>query len=291
MEFTLRHGSLEVILDFPGSLYKGPRFDWNGRVRQVLWEDHVFCSSEHYGSVNDGCGLCNEFDIEGPAGFAACPPGAWFTKIGVGELYKPDAGDYDFFRDYFIRPADFEVSCPGPYEIVFICTSGPATTYPYQYIKKVYLRQDELNIEFSIRNTGTQTIRTTEYCHNFISIDHHPLGPDYMLKFDNPVVRALPFVDDSVCTHMEENRITWKRAPESDFYFSNISPDQRLVSSWNLEHKTSNVGISEACSFLPVKCALWGRSHVVSPELFYALEVPAVGTAVWKRQYKFYQLE
>src|SRR5262249_17382080 len=61
---------------------------------------------------------------------------------------------------------------------------GPSG-WAYAYTKTLRLAADApvLTISRRLTNTGTKTIQTDHYGHNFLKIDDTPAGPDYTLEF------------------------------------------------------------------------------------------------------------
>ena len=66
--------------------------------------------------------------------------------------------------------------------------------FSYHYEKTMSLTKDkpELVLHHTLRNTGSRTIETEVYDHNFFMIDKHPIGPGLVVKF--------PFNLNGVCT-------------------------------------------------------------------------------------------
>jgi len=53
-----------------------------------------------------------------------------------------------------------------------------------------------------------------------------------------------------------------------------------------LVNEELELGISESVDFQPSKINLWGRAHVVSPEIFKSIKLQPGEIDCWQREYK-----
>jgi len=296
MALHIFNKNLYVVFEEPGRAYKGSRFDWNGQITQITLNDQcTFCTSE---SVNDdvgvsgGRGLFGEFGIDEPIGYDDCAQGDRFPKIGVGNLTKDTLNPYFFNRPYPVQPAKFMVKQSKANAISFICEPEVTNGYGYCYEKRFEVDGSSLLMTYNLRNTGTKVFNTNEYCHNFIAINHLPIDKLYRLIFSNPIrIDAITeIVNPNHVVLFHGAKVTWNDIPGSDFFFRELTGTQKPITGWSIEHTGIGVGISENVDFIPVRVNLWGRGHVISPELYYPISLIAGNSTHWHRQYTFYNL-
>jgi hypothetical protein len=295
MSISISNDQVVVLFDAPGSVYKGSRFDWNGQVVQITWNQFTFCSVESINHVVPdliGRGLFCEFGIDQPIGYEDCIPGDQFLKVGVGLLTKETKDPYFFYKPYRLQPAKFTMIQQSKEAITFICESELKNGYGYRYEKRFKLDGQSLLINYTLRNTGINTINTNEYCHNFISINHLPVDKQYRLLFSNAIQEhaIVEKVNPDGIVNLHKDRFTWKDTPRSDFFFSGLKGLHNPIVNWSIEHIGAGVGITERVDFIPLRCNLWGRGHVISPELFYAISLAPGEQTQWQRNYTVYNL-
>jgi hypothetical protein len=144
----LENETIRLEIQEPGEGYVGSRFDWTGKITQIVFrETHTFCTEEttdpeslHRG----GRGLFNELGIDAPVGYDDCPVGDVFLKPGVGRLTRVSDEPYDFLFPYPVEPGvtrwelsersvSFEFRCATPrgHSVVLLKTitlDGPGFT-------------------------------------------------------------------------------------------------------------------------------------------------------------------
>ncbi len=277
---------LEIEIAYPGTSYTGSRFDWTGFITKVVLDGkHTFCAPESPipGEGSGGFGFCNEFGIHTPVGYDEVKPGEKFHKLGTGLLTRPDESDYFFFDKYEVTPYPVTIEADSDH-VRFELEPVNCNGYAVQMIKEVSVAENAMIIKYSLKNVGSKPIQTEEYCHNFISIDNNPTGPEYVLKF--------PYSAESNETpdvlNVSGNEISWNKQPENDFYIvpGGFKPVENHT--WELLHKPSGVGVREISNFPIQKVAVWGKGHVISPEVFVAINIAPGQTQSWERVYEFF---
>ncbi|MCX8132077.1 MAG: hypothetical protein N3I35_18510 [Clostridia bacterium] len=279
---------LEVTVSKPGTFYKGSRFDWTGFITQVeLDKKYKFCVPESLkpGIGTGGAGLCNEFGISSAIGYDETKPGGKFPKLGVGLLTRKDDSPYSFAENYEIEPFPIKVNTGKDY-IEFV--SGPleANGYSAELRKLLRVCDNKLKIEYRLKNTGTKQIITHEYYHNFIGINGQLVGPDYSLKMSFDV--ELDDIPEGRILKADGNTITWKEQPESDFYNRPAGYQKGNPHIWELIHMPSGVGVKEYSCLPASLIALWGTTHVISPEVFIDINIAPGEVCEWSREYEFF---
>lgn len=282
----LDNGILKVEIDYPGNNYKGSRFDWTGFITAVTLDDkYSFCTSESLvaNQGSGGVGLCNEFGIHTPIGYNLAKPGEKFPKLGVGLLTRPDETDYFFFDKYQVSPFNVKVIEESD-SITFISEPLDCNGYAVKMTKKLSLKENVLKINYQLENVGTQSIITEEYCHNFISINQNLVGDGYILKFPYKIdIKEVPDV-----LTFKNNEITLNKTPEKDFHCNIEGFDSVDKHYWELIFEPLKAGVREHSDFPIKSVALWGTTHVISPEVFIDVNIRPGQTQQWTRIYEFF---
>ncbi len=291
MTHIIKNNTLEITVDLPLENYEGSRFDWSGKISSVRFENLPLTTIEDTESkdVNFlGKGLYNEFGITSPIGFEETPMGGWFHKIGVG-LLKKEHKDYLFHRNHLIKPARFDVNYENQ-KIIIICKSEDVNGYSYILKKEITVSENSFTINYSLHNTGEKQIVTDEYVHNFMAINNALIGEDYTLKFPFPLNPTL--FDETVNTEHKvaigDQKIKFKDTPKEQFFFSNLSGGNQVHAKWILTK--TNIGIRETGDFQTNKINVWGWGHVISPELFFKINIKAGKSLEWTRTFEVFKI-
>jgi hypothetical protein len=284
--YSLQNERLKVKISEPGEIYKGSRFDWYGMITEIILDGkHSFCMPESLipGIGTDGQGLYNEFGIESPIGYDEAAVGEKFPKLGIGLLTRYEHGTYKFSKPYEIEPFKANISS-GEHHVTFDVLPLECRGYAARLIKTITIKENSLKIDYCLENTGTKAIKTTEYCHNFVGINEKAIGADYEMKFSftlNPDREQKTF-------KAKENKISWDKPVEEEFYCKFIDLPEGNNASWELIHKSSGVGMRETVNFRLHDFAIWGRPHVVSPEAFINIDLAPGESMKWERVYEFF---
>jgi len=294
MTKTLKNKDIEIQMDMPLANYNFSRFDWTGKIVSVKYKDIYISGREKRNEEDEtksGKGFYNEFGIDAAIGFDETNEGEWFHKIGVG-LLKKEGGDYLFSRDYKIQPAEFNV-VSNPDKISISCKSPHVNGYSYELRKEIVLTESGFVINYYLKNTGEKTIITTEYDHNFIAINNELVSGDYLLKFPFNL-RSENFeatVNPEGKVEIGKKEISFNGTPDEQFFFSNISGNESVEASWELVNTRSKIGIRETGSFKTNKVNVWGWTHVISPELFFDINIKPGEETEWSRTYNIFELD
>jgi hypothetical protein len=309
---------LKVEIAKPGEFYNGTRFDWSGFITQVTLDgQHTYCMPESLwpGRGTGGSGLCNEFGIEKPIGYDETPVGGTFPKFGVGLLRRPDDGKYMFARPYEIVdefPIIYDI---GNRQATFFVEPLACQGYAARLKKTINVSGAELTISYLLENVGDRDIVTHEYCHNFLRLDDHNIGPDYVLRmpYDIELEQIGGMVGGMLPRWMRglipgfilrklgnvahqrmlsilsitHNEIRWNDYPTRAFYCRLMGYHQTEEAQWTLIHKPSGVQVQEYDDFEPSRVAVWGVEHVVSAEVFIDIDIKPGESASWSRRYQF----
>jgi len=294
MTFILKNKNLEIHIDKPLENYRLSRFDWTGKIVTVKFKDVDITGTEKLNRDDDisfGKGFYNEFGIETPVGFDECEEGDWFPKIGVG-LLKKEGEQYSFSRAYEIQPDDFKVNF-NTNKLFMECKSKSVNGYSYVLKKEIELLENCFVIKYHLHNTGEKIIITNEYNHNFLAINKDLIGSDYILKFPFKIKPELfgSTVNTEGIVEIGDYKITFNNTPDEQFFFSNLSGNENVDAYWELINRKSKIGISETGNFKTGKVNLWGWKHVVSPELFFDINLNPNQETEWTRTYNIFEIK
>ena len=289
----LKNDRLLVEIATPrGSVQRGTRFDLTAHVIQVTLDGrHTYCVAEAFNDERDtgGLGLCNEFIGYGGESEKAPEAGKLYPKLGIGILDYIGEGEGLFSKKLVHAPYPITVTGAGidaPADsatLMFTAEPVECDGYAVRLVKTVTIRDNALIIAYEMENTGAKTLRTREYNHNFVQIDGQPIGPEYVLKFPHAVSMVQVPEDLELCG----NEVHWNRVPPESFFClpTGFSGKGHV---WELLHTPSGVGMREIDDFTVEHIALWGRKHVVSPEIFNYIELAPGEKAKWTRRYEFF---
>jgi hypothetical protein len=293
MAHVLSNDLLELHIDDPTEGYQFTRFDWTGKITQVLHRGIPLTRSEDPAAGDEkvlGKGFYNEFGIDGGLGFADAQTGEWFHKIGVGLLQK-EGDAYQFTYPYPLKPASFRTDASEK-RVEFRCWGTEVRGYAYELTKSIRLMDRGFRIDYALENTGSKPIRTDEYVHNFLGFGQENIAPTYRLTFPFTLRpgESGAVVNPGKLLKLEDNTVRFQGKPRDQFFFSALSADQQVMARWELVHASLGVGIRETGDFTTPKVNLWGWQHVVSPELFISLNVPPGEQKSWSREYEVFEL-
>jgi len=291
--FRLQNRSLAVDIDEPGSVYCGTRFDWTGFIRQVTLDGRItFCAGEAADATDFrhlGRGICNEFGIDRPVGYADCPVGGGFLKIGVGLLRRQSNGSYQFSGLYPLEPARHDCKVTDSRTASFSSECREVRGYACRLFKTVSLEESRIVISYRLENIGSRAIQTSEYCHNFIAMNDSPISPDYRLElsFDIHESEFGETVNPGNVVEIGTSCFGWKDIPSAPFFFSNVGHPAPASSGWRLWNARLRAEVRECVSPAAAAMNLWGTRHVVSPELFVEINLSPGKTMEWQRRLEF----
>ena len=265
------------------------RFDRAGFVTQVTLDGkHRFCSREpdnlpHPSS--GGCGLCSEFRSAEPA--LEAPMGAQFPKFGIGLLTKTLEGPYVFHHKYPCEPFAISVEATAS-TVAFDTAPKECLGYAAHLTKVLSVASNELTMTMTFENVGRRPIAFDEYCHNFITIDHLPIGPEYYL--------SMPIVDQDGKSAKTGVALIGKGHGVGFACYSNEPSSLDIDGSeiigeapftWKLAHEKTPASISETASILPSRIIVWAIDHIISPEVICHFKVAPGESVTWMRRWAF----
>ncbi len=285
---------LRVELAQPGECPNDTfRFDRAGYISDIILDHSIhFCASEPRNlehPCSGGRGLCCEFKADYSKEVSV---DEYFPKLGIG-LFPRGEKPYVFFMKYN-NIQEFPVS---------IETTESSATFQTEPIpclgiamaekKTISVEENMLIMETEVQNSGNRSISSGEYCHNFLSIDGMALGPDYSIELPN-----LPDFGMEPMKDMHGNPCNW-RANAHGFAISEVSTDVSHIPvdlsaldmtdcfTWILKNKGVKAQVKGQDYFRPESMSIWAADHIISPEIFYQLELAPGETKKWRRTWTF----
>ena len=294
----ISNGLINAVVYLPDAkdgYYRGARFDWSGVVGCLAYKGHTYFGVwfPHYNPfLHDAItGPVEEFrSSDGGLNYGQAKPGELFVKPGIGVLRKLDATPYKF-------TAPYPLVDPGKW-IVHTKRDGVSFTQTLHsqlgisYIYKKTLRLDKhkpiLILEHQLKNTGTTTIDTEVYDHDFFMLDGNPTGPGMVVRF--------PFEPKAEQTlehgaRIEGNEIVYHqelqpRDSVTSFLtgFSDSPSDYRIT----VENKNTGVGVEQTSNVPMSHLNFWSIRTTICPEAYIHINVPPGKTVHWTIQYRFF---
>jgi hypothetical protein len=293
----ISNGLIRATLYLPDSkkgYYQGTRFDWSGNMASLEYSGHNYFGqwfSKYSPEIHDVImGPVEEF---APLNYDEIKPGGSFIKIGVGVVYKQDDKPYTFSRVYqLLNPGKWTIKKKSD-QVLFIHDLEDKA-FSYHYEKTVRLAKDkpELILYHTLKNTGSHTIETNAYDHNFFVIDRHPIGPGLVVK--------LPFnlkgkgVGFGEIAEIQGNQISFLRAvgngEHAECYnlqgYGPGSDDYDI----RIENRITGAGVRITCDQPFLKLAFWCCPTTLCPEPYIKIKVDPGKEITWTIKYEFYTL-
>ncbi|MHB9032766.1 MAG: hypothetical protein ACYC6L_06935 [Anaerolineae bacterium] len=292
MSIVLTSTRLLVEVALPGEAPNTTfRFDRAGFISQVTLDGvHRFCTAEPANLAHPcsgGVGLCSEYQANALAQEAGI--GEQFLKPGIGLFTKTESGDYIFHKRYEAElcPISWESS---PDEIAFTTEPLPCRGYALRLFKTLSLHGTVLSMTMTVDNLGEKALEITEYCHNFITLDHLPLGPGYQLAFSGIAPQTGKLSPERNGTFTAQGKVFSFSAYNARAAMAHIAPEETLPGdsfAWELSHKASPARIREEDSFHPRGAAIWAIDHIISPEVFQCVMLQPGEKSSWARTWTF----
>lgn len=292
--FILANELIKVYIDLPGENFVGSRFDWTGKIAEVYYKGIPVTTTEKINGTDEfiyGKGLYNEFGIETPIGFDDIEEGESFHKIGIG-LLKKEGQKYEFYKDYEIKPAEFTITEENN-KIIIECISEELNGYAYILKKEIELSGNDIIIKYWLKNTGKKTIKTDEYTHNFLAFNNELMGEEYILTFSHSIKKDQFWANVNPEDKVEIGKqdFSFNDTPKEQFFFANVLGKVETEVFYMLTNTKSKIGITEKIDFIPSKVNLWGWKHVISPELFFEINLEKGEEVEWTRSYRVFDLD
>ena len=294
----ITNGLIHAKIYLPDSkkgYYQGTRFDWSGNMPSLIYEGH-----EYFGQwfkiyspeIHDVImGPVEEFTA---LDYPETKPGESFVKIGVGVLTKPDDKPYTFSRLYpVLNPGEWKIEKQSERVRFFHELNDKVYSYKYEKSVELVKNKPELVLTHSLRNTGTRTIETSVYDHNFFVIDNQPIGPDYSITVPFRIAGTGQGIGE--LAEIRGNQILFLRnVGDGENVF--CSPLEGFGTSMNdydfrIENKSTGAGVRITCDQAILKLNFWCCSTTLCPEPYIKIKVDPGKEFKWEIRYQFYILK
>jgi hypothetical protein len=274
--------------------YRGTRFDWSGNMPVLEYNGHSYFGqwfAKYSPEIHDVImGPVEEFVA---LDYPETKPGENFIKIGVGVLTKPDDQPYTFSRLYPVVNAGRWSVKKQSDQVLFIHDLNDKI-YSYHYEKTVSLTKDkpELVLHHTLKNTGTKTIETSAYDHNFFVIDNQPVGPDFIIKFPFNITGGGQGIGE--LAEIKDSSIQFLRiVKDGETVFcgdmKGFGPDSKDYDI-RIENRKTGAGVRIRCDQPFQKLNYWNCATTLCPEPYIKIKAGPGEIAEWTIRYEFYTL-
>jgi hypothetical protein len=299
-EATIANGGVRAKLYLPDTVrgyYRATRFDWSGVVASLEYKGHNFFGvwfPKYDPKLHDSIsGPVEEFRTgDSGLGYASAKVGGTFIRIGVGTLRKPEEAKFEQFKTYeIVDPGKWTVKTSGSTVTFTQTLRDPSSGYAYVYKKTVRLAagSPRMTIEHSLRNTGTRTIETNVYSHNFYVIDGTPSGPDMHVKFPFELKASVPFRGPGgpvgkEMVYREELAANGPYVYGELVGFGATSKDFDI----DVENAKTGAGVRLTGDRPLARVVFWSIRTVLSPEPYIEMKIEPGQTSRWALNYDFH---
>lgn len=296
---SLSNGVLSAVVYLPdpaNGYYRGSRFDWSGVVPCLAYQGHTYFGVwfPHYDPLlHDAItGPVEEFrPADGVAwGYDQAKPGEPFVKPGVGVLRRTDDKPYQFSAAYPLVDGGKWAVRSQPASISFTHQLKGPSGFAYVYTKHLRLEKDKpiLVLDHELKNTGTASIETDVYDHDFYMIDNAPTGPDMVVRFPF-TPQAEPGLDNGARIDGKEiaygrELLTGETASSALTGYSNQPSDYDFF----IENRKTGAGVEQSGDLPISRLYFWSIRTTVCPEAYVHLKVAPGQSAHWTIRYRFY---
>jgi hypothetical protein len=295
---SISNGAVQAVLYLPDAkngYYRASRFDWSGIIPCLSYKGHTYFGIwfSHYDPmVADAvAGPVEEFrSVDGALNYGHAKSGELFVKPGVGVLRKVDASAYKYMYPYPLvdggkwtvrakrRGVSFRQQLQSPMGIA------------YDYQKTVTLDPHEpvLILEHHLKNTGTQTIDTEVYDHDFFMLDAAPSGPDLVTKLGFAPKAEKPL---EPLARIDGREILYQQTLQPGQYVESYltgytaSPSDYDIT---VENKKTGAGVEQTGDTAMSRFNFWSPRTTICPEAYIHLVIAPGQTAHWNIRYRFY---
>lgn len=275
--------------------YRGSRFDWSGVMPELEYQGHTYFGQwfdKHSPTLHDA--IVGPVDDFLPVGYDEAKVGEGFLKIGIGVVSKPDEPKYSIVTPYkIINGGSWAVKKKSD-NVQFI-HSLEDKQFAYEYKKTVQLvkGKPEMVLSYTFKNTGTRTIETHVYNHNFFVMDNQPVGRDYFIKFPFPLSASGQGKGD--IGKISDNQIIFlKDLQKSEhLYYPSLTGFGNSAKDYDIRVENYKTGAAvRITSDRPLsKLVFWSAHKTVCPEPYTRIKVNPGEKYSWKIFYEFYSIK
>ena len=295
LEATITNGQIQAHLYLPDAnngYYRGVRFDWGGIISDLSYKGHTYFGKwfDLYAPTNNDA-IMGPVEVFDPLEYNETTPGNGFIKIGVGTLAKADNSPYNFQKAYqIINPGKWNIEKKSD-RVIFLHTLNEKQ-YAYLYTKTVQLMEHKpiLVISHSLKNTGTKTIETTVYDHNFFMLDKQAIGTGLVLtlpfELNKKLIGAENYVEFNV------NKLSYLKNSDNHYIkFEDLTDGKGSTYDLKVENYKTGAGVRITGDQPIEQLAFWSSPKTVCPEPYIKIIVKPGQEICWRISYEFYCME
>ena len=295
---SISNGIVDAVLYLPEAAhgyYRASRFDWSGVIPCLAYKGHTYFGVwfPHYDPMlaDSITGPVEEFRSEdGALDYGLAKPGELFVKIGVGVLRKEKDAPYAFMYPYPLVDGGKWTVHASHRGVAFRQQLNSPIGYAYDYRKTAMLEAHTpvLVLHHTLKNTGTKTIDTEVYDHDFFMLDGAVSGPGMVVRF--------PFAPKAVesmepLAGIEGQQLVYRTElqPRQSVQslltgYSSSPADYDII----VEDTRTGVGVEQTGDHPIARFNFWSPRTTICPEAYYHLVIAPGQTAQWDIRYRFY---
>ena len=297
---VISNGLIQAVVYLPDAkkgYYRGSRFDWSGVVGCLAYKGHTYFGVwfPHYDPLlHDAItGPVEEFRPRdaSPLNYDQAKPGELFVKPGVGVLRRIDDGPFKFSAPYpIVDGGKWTVRTRGDGVSFRQDLKGPSgISYIYKKVLKLDRHNPVLILEHEMKNTGTKTIETDVYNHDFFVLDGVQTGPGMVVRFPFEPRAAEPGFGDGA--RIDGKEIVYERELQTgESVSSSLTGFSSNVSDFDfmVENKNSGAGVEQSGDLPISSMFFWSIHTTICPEAYVHLKIAPGQTTHWTIRYRFY---
>jgi hypothetical protein len=236
-------------------------------------------------------GPVEEFrSVDGALNYDHAKSGELFVKLGVGVLRKVDASAYKFMNTYpLVDGGKWRVQAEhGGVSFRQQLQSPIGIAYDYEKTVRLEPHEPVLILEHRLKNTGTETIDTEVYDHDFFMLDSAPSGPDIVTRLAFTPKAEKPL---EPLARIEGKQILYQETLQPGQYVeSYLTGYSSSPSDYDItvENQKTGVGVEQTGDTPMSRFNFWSPRTTVCPEAYIHLVIAPGQTAHWNIRYRFY---
>jgi hypothetical protein len=279
--------------DADDGYYRATRFDWSGIINDLEVNGHHYYGQwyEKYSpTINDAImGPVEAFD---PIGYDEIKPGANFVKIGVGLVSKPNDLPYNFATYYPIVDGG-QWNTKVKKDQVQFEQILKGSEYAYDYSKTVKLVKNKpiMVLSHTLKNTGTKTIETSVFDHNFLVMDNQTTGPGFVVTFPLKPAEQLNARMQEYAKLQDNQLIFLKDLDRKNVSFKDLTNGDGADYNLKVENHHTGAGVKITADRRISKLVFWSASKTVCPEPYINIKVEPGKTFTWNITYEYYHCD
>jgi hypothetical protein len=279
--------------DADNGYYRATRFDWSGVIDDLEVNRHHYYGQwyqKYSPTINDAImGPVEAFD---PIGYNEIKPGERFLKIGVGFVTKVNNLPYDFTTYYPIVDAGKWHTKVKKNQVRFEQILK-GTEYAYAYTKTVKLVKNKpiMVLSHSLKNTGTKTIETSVFDHNFLVMDKQPTGPGFVVTLPLKPNEQLNARMQAYAELQENQLLFLKDLDGKNVSFKDLTNGNGADYNLKVENHNTGAAVKITGDKRISKLVFWSASKTICPEPYINIKVEPGKTFTWNITYEYYNCD